>query len=298
MCDSGKSLCIGISVALGCVGVLLLVILLPLSLQRVQFDEVAIVYDTVSREMGDEILTEGLHDVGPSGELLIFKTTQRHVALQNMITLTSDSIEVELEVDVLWSVIPSDVRQILDKFGDQDGHLEYVRLVSETVIRDVAATFSAKDFFVRRQDFQTRIQAELQTRFQESAVHATVDSAQVSNIELPPSVKNALEASTIAEQDIQNALSERSTAIQAANIKLELARSEAELTIIGAEKDVRVIQETTKQQVLAERAKMQQRATAFSNISAGLNKGGDFFVNAYLKHLVARNNEGTTVVGI
>jgi regulator of protease activity HflC (stomatin/prohibitin superfamily) len=280
------------------IGLLLTVVLVPLSLKTVNFDEVAVEYNKVTRNMGDEVLGEGLHDVGPAGELLTFKTTQREGKVNRMPALSADSIELRLDVNVFYSIIKAEVFLILEKFGDQDGHDAFITSFTSAVVRDVAAQFTAKQFYLQRQDFQQAVQRTLTTRFAAAAAHATVDSVQVLDITLPSTVLKAMEASTVAEQDIQNAISERATKLQAAQIALDLAQSEAGLILIEAARDVAVIEQAAQQAILVEREKMQTRADAFSNISLGLGFGGEFFVESYLKYLVTQSNTGNTVVGV
>lgn len=283
---------------LGFVAVLLTVVLVPLSLKTVAFDEVAIKYNKVTRNLGTEVLKEGLHDIGPAGQLLKFKTTQREGVIRRLSALSADSITIRLDVAVFYSIIKDEVFQILEKFGDQDSHDEFITYFSMAVVRDVAATFTAKQFYLQRQSFQRAVQTELTSRFSNANAHAIVDSVQVLDITLPTPVLRQMEASTIAEQDIQNAISERDTQLQAANIQLDLARSEAELVLIAAARDVAVIEQGAQQSVLVEREKMAARSDAFSNISTGLGFGGDFFVESYLKYLVMQSNEGNTIVGV
>jgi regulator of protease activity HflC (stomatin/prohibitin superfamily) len=280
------------------IGALLTVVLVPLSLQTVNFDEVAVEYNKVTRNLGTSILTEGLHDVGPAGTLITFKTTQREGLITAITALSSDSIEIVLDIAVFYAIIKDEVFSILAKFGDQPSHDNFITRFSTAVARDVAASFDAKSFYTNRQDFQNQVQRVLQSAILNANVHVTVESVQVLDVTLPPVVLNALEASTVAQQDIENALSERDTQIQAANIALQLAQSQAQITLIEAARDVAVIQQAAAQSVLIERQKMQSRSDAFSNISTGLGLGGEFFVESYLKYLVTQSNNGNTVVGV
>jgi regulator of protease activity HflC (stomatin/prohibitin superfamily) len=285
----------GILLFIGC---LLTVVLVPLSLKTVEFDEVAISYNKVTRNTHDEVLEEGLHDVGPAGALIKFKTTQREGIINRMPALSADSIEVSLTVTVFYSIIRGEVFEILNKFKDQEEHDTFIITFSAATLRDVASTFTAKQFYLQRQDFQRRVQQTLTATFSAANAHATVDSVQVLDITLPTTVLSAMEASTVAEQDIENAVSERATLLQAASIELDLAKSESELVLIAAARDVAVIEQAATQSVIVEREKITSRADAFKNISVGLGFGGDFFISSYLKHLVAQSNDGDTVVGV
>lgn len=280
------------------IGILLLVILLPLSLHRVNFDEVAITYDKVSRDIGTETKREGLYNVGPSGSLLTWKRTQRSVNLDNVATLTADAITVTLDLQVLFTIQPQNLRHLIDDWYDQDGHEIFVNTLCASTIRDVASSFVARSFYLQRQEVQIAIQQELGNRFGNLSVWSDVQSVQVSDIRLPTNVQSALLATTTAQQDIQNAESERATHVQAAEIRRRLASQQADLTLINAQRDVSVINQAAEQQRLAETSKLVQRTDAFGNISQVLGRGGDFFVQSYLRYLVMRQNGANTVVGL
>ena len=282
------------------IGLLLTVILVPLSLQTVEFDEIAIDYNKVTRSIEQEPLREGLHDVGPAGKLIKFKTTQQAGMVTGLETLTGDSITVTIDVIILYSIVTStpDLMAIVNKFGSQPAHDAFIRQFSENTIRQVAQSFTAKQFYLQRQDFQRALVRVLTQQFGDVSAHAEVQSIQVVSVSLPSRVLQAMEASTLAEQDIQNAEAERITLIQRAEIALALANSEARLVQIAAERDVSLVKQEALQEVLTERAKMQSRTDAFRNVSAELGFGGEFFLDSYLKYLVALNNAGDTIFGL
>jgi regulator of protease activity HflC (stomatin/prohibitin superfamily) len=302
MCDDDDCCCCGWKgVVIGIflfIGALLTVILVPLSLKTVDFDEVAVDYNKVTRSIDQTLLEEGLHDVGPAGELIKFKTTQQAGTIDRLVTLSADSIEVTVDVIIFYSIIRGDVFRIIDKFGNQDMHDAFLRQFCENLIRQVAQSFTAKQFYLQRQDFQLQLLRTLTQSFGDVQAHATVDSVQVVSVSLPRRVLAAMEASILAEQDIQNAEAERITELQRATIALALANSEAALVRIAAERDVALTNQEALQTVLTERAKMEARTDAFRNISAELALGGEFFLDSYLKYLVAVTNEGESIFGV
>ena len=111
-------------------------------------------------------------------------------------------------------------------------------------------------------------------------------------------MEDALQNTTVSEQDVQNALTERSQAVQEAQSRLNLTRQESDLLLLNAQRDVDRINQDSLQAVLAERNRILQRTYAFSNISAGLGLGGNFFVESYLKALVTQTNRGKTIIGL
>lgn len=296
-CCNGSRLGCFLGVTVG-IGLLLLVILLPLSLKRIEFDEIGITYDTLSRELGTEAKREGLYNVGPSGSLLKWKRTQRSINLNDLPALTQDAIELTLDLQVLYTIQQAKLRRLVDDWYDQDAHEVFVKALCSATIRDVTSTFVARSFYLQRQDIQVAIQDELTSRFGNLTVWSDVQSVQVSDIRLPSQVAGALLSTTTAQQDIQNAESERATAVQAAQIRRTLASQQADLTLINAQRDVSVINQAAEQERIAETAKLVQRTDAFGNISQVLGRGGDFFVQSYLRYLVMRQNGANTVVGL
>jgi regulator of protease activity HflC (stomatin/prohibitin superfamily) len=279
-------------------GLLLMVILMPLSFHRVNFDEVAVSYDKVSRELGTKILREGLHDLGPSGSLIVLKTTQRTASAENLKALTNDGMLVNLDIQVSYTIKIDEVFAIIDEFTDQEGHDRFLDALCESVIRDTSVKFSARAFYLQREDFQTALLNDITTAFSTYNVHATPNIVQVVNIDLPNSVESALHNTTVSQQDVQNALTERAQDVQEAQIRLNLTKQQSDLLLLDADRQVAQINQQTEQAVLTQRNRILQRTYAFGNISVGLGMGGNFFVNTYLKALVTQMNTGKTIVGI
>jgi len=289
----------GVAGSLCCAVIIAIIIIIAMSFKRIDTNNVAVSYNTVSRALGTEVLEEGLKFIGPSHTLIVFKTTQQQANERDVPALSADSIRVTLDVQVLFTVQREHIFDILDKYYDEAGQAEFLRSYVTGITRVVASTFTAKQFFLRRTDFQRELFRVITERSaRDNVTHVKIDSVQVLSIDLPTAVLNAMEASTVAEQDITNALSERTTRIQAASIALDRARSEAQLTLIDAARDVAVIEQATAQAISVERELQATRADAFSNISTGLGFGGDFFVQSYLKYLVLQSNEGDTVINL
>lgn len=283
------------------IGLLLMIILLPLSLRRVGFNEVAIRYDTVSRKVYPELLSAGLHDIGPSGSLIKFETAKREAKFDGFVALTNDGMEVTLSVSFNYRIVPDDVNKLLtimSLFGDQDGHEEYINTLCASAIRDVAVQFTASTYYLERENFEEELQRYISQLFVTNNVYAVLDFVQVVNIDLPNSIENAILQTIEAQQDIENAMSERAENVQKATIRVQLARDNADITVLNALRDAGKIDQETEQAVIVERNRMQLRAYAFGNISTGLGRGGDFFVNSYLRNLVLQENGGKTIVGL
>lgn len=280
--------CVASSVVLF-IGLLLLVILLPLSLERVSFDEAAIVYDTAAKTLGTTVLREGLHDIGPAGELLIVKTTQQHVPFNDLRLMTGDGVMLSVDVDVFYSVTWQNIARLLSHHDSQDGHHAYLGRLLQTIILDVGSTFYSRDYVNSRQAVQIALLAEMNARFGRFITDATVDTVSLRNVDFNQDMANALNATTAAIADISRALSERSAAVQLAQTRLAVAQGQAAITLVKAEQTATVLVANAQQQVVGLRGLWRNRMTTFTNISNALGRGGDFFVDTYVKNFVLQS---------
>ena len=280
------------------VGIVLIAVLVPLSLHRVASNEVALVYNELTCELESELLREGLHSIGPSKTLIKFETTQQTAFIDNMSLMTGDGIVVQIDLTVLYVLKTAALRQIIEDFYAPSTFKAYVQRLSASIVREATGLFTVRQLYLQREVYQTAMFEVLGQRFLNFSVPVTIIFVQVENIDLPDAVQDALQATTVAEQDIANAGTERSKQIQAAQIALGVATVQAAIITDNATREVTRLDYQTQQSVLTTKTRLQLRTWAFGNISAGLGRGGDFFVEAYLKPLVAQSTTGKTIVGI
>ncbi len=117
--------------------------------------------------------------------------------------LTSDGLEVSIDLTVLYSVIPGKTPYIREKIGnDQDLESNIVRPVTRTRIRDNAVYYEAVALYsTRRNEFQDRIVKALTQDFKLRGIQ--LEQVLVRNIVLPSAVKTSIESKITAEQDAQ-----------------------------------------------------------------------------------------------
>ena len=115
--------------------------------------------------------------------------------------LTSDGLEVIIDLTVLYKVIPQEAPRILQEVGtDYRGVI--VRPICRTKIRDNAVYYDAVSLYsTKRDEFQSRIFKSIEDDFRQRGL--MLEQLLVRNITLPESVKNAIESKINAEQDAQ-----------------------------------------------------------------------------------------------
>lgn len=113
--------------------------------------------------------------------------------------LTSDGLEVTIDLTVLYRVVASDAPKLLRETGD-DFKEKIVRPITRTKIRDNAVYYQAVDLFgIKRDEFQGRIYKSIEDDFKKRGL--MLEQLLVRNITLPNSVKASIESKINAEQD-------------------------------------------------------------------------------------------------
>jgi len=159
------------------------------------------------------VLESGLHIVNPAVDIVPFNIqTQNYTMSQKdsegqvqgddaIRVLSSDGLEVTIDLSVLYTVIPAKAPFILQNIGEKYEDV-IVRPVTRTAIRDNAVSYQAVDLYsTKRGEFQARINQTITQSFAKRGLQ--VQSILVRNISLPTSVKASIESKINAEQDAQ-----------------------------------------------------------------------------------------------
>ena len=113
--------------------------------------------------------------------------------------LTSDGLEVTIDLTVLYRIVAPDAPKLLSETGN-DFKDKIVRPITRTKIRDNAVYYQAVDLFGNKRDeFQQRIYKSIENDFKKRGL--MLEQLLVRNITLPNSVKASIESKINAEQD-------------------------------------------------------------------------------------------------
>ncbi len=159
----------------------------------------------------NDVMGSGLHFINP-----LLDVTKLDVKTQNYTmsgvndegnksgddairVLTSDGLEVTIDLTVLYRVVGVDAPKLLRETGD-DYRDKIVRPITRTKIRDNAVYYQAVDLFgSKRDEFQQRIYKSIEDDFKKRGL--MLEQLLVRNITLPNSVKASIESKINAEQD-------------------------------------------------------------------------------------------------
>ncbi|MCY7310470.1 MAG: prohibitin family protein [Chitinophagaceae bacterium] len=161
----------------------------------------------------NDVLSSGLHFINPFVEVqrLDIKTqnyTMSGVQDEGNQTgddairvLTSDGLEVTIDLTVLYKLLPSEAPRLIRETG-VDYTDKIVRPLTRTKIRDNSVYYEAVSLYSNKRDeFQQRIFKSIDEDFKKRGL--ILEQLLVRNITLPQSVKVTIEQKINAEQDAQ-----------------------------------------------------------------------------------------------
>lgn len=168
---------------------------------------------TLFGKVQDKVIGSGLHLINPLMEIrrLDIKTQNYTMSGQHdegtqsgddaIRVLTSDGLEVTIDLTVLYKLLPSEAPKLVRETGE-DYRDKIVRPLTRTKIRDNSVYYDAISLYSgKRDEFQHRIFKSIETDFNKRGL--VLEQLLVRNITLPQSVKTTIEQKINAEQDAQ-----------------------------------------------------------------------------------------------
>jgi regulator of protease activity HflC (stomatin/prohibitin superfamily) len=158
-----------------------------------------------------EVLQSGLHFINPLLDVKTIDIKTQNYTMSGVHdegaktgddaikVLTSDGLEVTIDLTVLFRVVSGEAPRLLKETGE-DFTDKIVRPITRTKIRDNAVYYQAVDLFgSKRDEFQQRIYKSIEDDFKKRGL--LLEQLLVRNITLPNSVKASIESKINAEQD-------------------------------------------------------------------------------------------------
>lgn len=168
---------------------------------------------TLFGKVQNDVLPSGLHFINPFVEVQRLDIKTQNYTMSGMHdegtkvgddairVLTSDGLEVTIDLTVLYKLMPSEAPKLVRETG-VDYTDKIVRPVTRTKIRDNAVYYEAVSLYSNKRDeFQQRIFRSIDEDFKKRGL--ILEQLLVRNITLPQSVKETIEQKINAEQDAQ-----------------------------------------------------------------------------------------------
>ncbi|MEI7587548.1 prohibitin family protein [Runella sp.] len=178
-----------------------------------QVDAGSVGIESLFGKVSDRTLSSGLNFVNPLVEITSIDTKTQNYTMSAVHDegdkegddairiLTADGLQVEIDLTILYRVIPSEAPKIYREIGPT--YVEkIVRPITRTRIRDNAVNYDAVALYsTKRDEFQNRISKQIEQEFKARGIF--LENVLIRNINLPESVKKTIESKINAEQDSQ-----------------------------------------------------------------------------------------------
>lgn len=178
-----------------------------------QVDAGSVGIESLFGKVSDRTLSSGLNFVNPLVEITSIDTKTQNYTMSAVHDegdkggddairiLTADGLQVEIDLTILYRVIPSEAPKIYREIGPT--YVEkIVRPITRTRIRDNAVNYDAVALYsTKRDEFQSRISKQIEQEFKARGIF--LENVLIRNINLPESVKKTIESKINAEQDSQ-----------------------------------------------------------------------------------------------
>jgi regulator of protease activity HflC (stomatin/prohibitin superfamily) len=168
---------------------------------------------TLFGKVQSKVLTEGLNIINPLMSVQRFDTRTQNYTMSAIHdegdklgddairVLSADGLEVVIDMTVLYRVLAEKAPTILRTIG-QDYTEIVVRPIVRTKIRDLAANYDAVALYSsKREEFQARLFTAIEKEFNKRGF--VLEQVLIRNLNLPGSVKAAIESKINAEQESQ-----------------------------------------------------------------------------------------------
>ncbi len=255
-CDGPSTCCAFTLGILALLFIILMAVLVPDSYKVVGFAKRGIEFDTRSGKIAEDVLSNGRYYVGLFGDMHLF--TERYVEIDYndgsgnaVVARVLDGQQIKIDVTIYYRLPPE---TLLDLFGTFNLAYETnIRSVAQTIIRDVAMTYTSQEFFFNRTAIQTEIRKELARDLSTKFVELT--AFYIRNIVLPPTLDTNIQTVELRKQDAE---------LQQARLELEVIEANSSRAVI-AEESLRtqllaqIQQETTNQVLVIENDIRQQQ---------------------------------------
>lgn len=223
------------SVVAGVVGIIILIIV---SIKTLQSDQMAVMYNTVLRDLYNDIRQEGLHTGPPGYRFIIFPSVFRTISYPNLQCLNKDGVIITLDIAFQYQVKPDSLRDTVLQFRDHDNFKLVLEYAGESAIHEACSQYNTTEFQAARQDFQTSVREALSSRYQQ--LNTTIDDLQVNNIARPSEYEAAVRSKEAARENIEVARSEAPRRITEADTTKKEAETSAVIAINKADSEARI----------------------------------------------------------
>lgn len=267
------------------IGIILIIILIPLSISTVKPDEYGVVYDRLWRTFDKKILTQGRHVLKPTSRVITFPNTYETIDFTTDATdincISKDGLVVTIDAVSNYKYIQDQLIQTLYTYDKSMG--QFMTDLARSTFNDVCTLYEVESGFI---DARQNISNSMLSLFQDGIVESSVPSktifAELRGYQYSNEYKNAITRKQNAQQEIDLLLSQRNVLTTNAQTNLNNANQQAQIGLQQASTQVQTILTMAESEAQAIENRWIQYANGFSQTMIKLQIDPDTFVETYL----------------
>jgi regulator of protease activity HflC (stomatin/prohibitin superfamily) len=144
-------------------------------------------------------LNEGFQFIMPWNKVFKYKTQQQNMFIEDMEVLSSNGLEIKLDVSVLYLPKISELGFLHQTKGESYPDVVIIPEI-RSAARSVVGRYTPEQLYSSKRDvIQKEIYEEIKLKADKQ--HVTINDVLVRDVTLPPSIKNAIERKLKQEQE-------------------------------------------------------------------------------------------------
>lgn len=214
------------------------IVLLSISLKRVNATEFAVYYNRYTKNLVEEPLGQGLKGGAPGFHLFKFKSVQQSLSVSELCN-SVDGLEIEIAASFQYVVQREHAYDSIVEFNNPESQIELLVSGAKSSVHHACGMYMMKDFQEKRGEVQSTMQDYIQNRA--TFLYIDIGDVQLNNVNGPEAWRQAIKDKEGAREDVQVAINEREKDLTEANTQLRLATEQAQIILENAQKNADVI---------------------------------------------------------
>lgn len=243
--------------------------LLIASLGRLNTDQIAISYNTISKKLSREVQSSGLHLNAPGFKFIIFPSVFTSMEFDDISCLNRDGVSINLDVTLQFQADPKYIYEIVLQFKDFEGYKRILHATGRAAVHDTCAHFNTTAFQSMRGFFQVKLLEEMKTSF--GPFYAILRDLQVNNVRRPSDFEMAVKDKEAAKENIKIAENERPKLLTQARTEYQKALKQAQIIKERADTDSSIILNQADAEAQAVQARYATETETYANLKTKLN---------------------------
>lgn len=224
-----------ISINIIIIGILIFMLALPLNIQKVEQDEFAIQYNTITNKFYDDVLTQGIYLKPLNIEFYKFKRTLQNIEVDGLECMTRDKVILKLHVILQIQYYSESLKNIiLTQYSEDSNYKDLINSLTYSTILNSCLYWSVEQYYMDRSKIDNMMFNQLMSNINISSIGSQVIFFQLVDIKFPDSYSELIKEKQNIEQNKQTALNDRTNKITQAQTEIIVSKKNAQINLINA----------------------------------------------------------------